>query len=303
MFYLYAFNSVNECKNASLNECSLNALCVDEPDGYHCECAPGFVDLSPEGLLGRVCESPPPPKPHPCEVAELNNCHAQAVCLQLDEDQFSCRCNPGFQDRSPNLAAEPGRICVAEVPACQDPRKNTCHSQAVCSQVDESPGNYSCRCRDGFLDESADNETLPGRVCTELLNECLDRHLNDCDPLAQCEDLPRGFQCKCPLNFLDASPEPRQKPGRLCRRKVNECLTPSLHNCSRFADCTDLDEGYLCRCREGYHDENPAKPGTVCHFSEFTVTSMRLEGIQTFLWADFSQYVSIQLSTNANPPR
>ena len=48
---------------------------------------------------------------------------------------------------------------------------------------------------------------------------------------------------------------------------MNECRNPSLNNCSRFADCTDLEEGYECRCKTGYHDANPSHPGTVCNYS------------------------------------
>lgn len=100
------------------------------------------------------------------------------------------------------------------------------------------------------------------------MNECLDRSLNDCDPLAICQDLPDGYTCRCPLNSVDRSPNPN-RPGRKCFQQVNECRNPSLNNCSRFADCIDKQEGYDCRCRDGYHDGNPAHPGTICIYSRF----------------------------------
>uniref|UniRef100_A0A183CXX0 EGF-like domain-containing protein n=1 Tax=Gongylonema pulchrum TaxID=637853 RepID=A0A183CXX0_9BILA len=47
---------------------------------------------------------------------------------------------------------------------------------------------------------------------------------------------------------------------------VNECGNAHLNNCSRFAECIDREDGYECRCKAGYHDNNPAKPGTDCTF-------------------------------------
>ncbi|KAK6049468.1 calcium binding EGF domain protein [Cooperia oncophora] len=44
---------------------------------------------------------------------------------------------------------------------------------------------------------------------------------------------------------------------------VNECAL-GLHNCSAAAICTDLKNGYECKCPDGYTDGNPAEPGRVC---------------------------------------
>lgn len=128
-----------------------------------------------------------------------------------------------------------------------------------------------CRCRDGFIDQSP-LSTKPGHLCTELINECLDKSLNDCHQNALCEDLPLGFTCRCPLNFIDESPE-LARPGRSCRLKVNECVNPMLNTCSRFAECIDKNVGYECRCRDGYYDLNPTQPGNVCKFSKSLLLS------------------------------
>ncbi|CAD5233599.1 unnamed protein product [Bursaphelenchus xylophilus] len=252
---------VNECKNSTLNKCSPNAICIDEPKGYRCECLPGFIDNSDAGTFGRTCDIPLPPKPHPCQETDLNDCDPSAECIPTDNAfEFTCKCRSGFVDVSESVADQPGRKCAPEKSVCEDPAKNDCHQQAVCSVLQ---GNaFSCRCRDGFIDKSPAN---PGHDCVELLNECLDRSLNDCDPSALCEDLPEGFQCRCPFNSIDESVDP-QKPGRICRPKINECANPLLNNCSRFADCVDRNDGYECRCKDGYFDENLSVPGTVCKF-------------------------------------
>ncbi|KAK0416184.1 hypothetical protein QR680_012332 [Steinernema hermaphroditum] len=261
----------NACRDPRLNTCSRNAVCYDEPKGYRCECARGYVDRSPEGSpKGRVCEPPTPPTPppkHPCQDPNLNDCHPAGTCRATGAKSYTCECLKGYADRSPDLRNKPGRVCVLTEPVCLDATQNDCHPAAICSDDSSaaSGDKFTCRCRDGYIDQSPDRQRRPGRICVEQVNECLDRSLNDCDPLAVCQDLPEGYTCKCPVNSVDQSPDPK-RPGRRCFQKVDECRNPAMNNCSRFADCLDRTEGYECRCRQGYHDDNPAHPGTVCTY-------------------------------------
>lgn len=56
----------NACRDSRLNNCSRNAICYDEPNGYRCECSRGYIDRSPDGgLPGRICEPPQAPTPPP----------------------------------------------------------------------------------------------------------------------------------------------------------------------------------------------------------------------------------------------
>ncbi|KHN76197.1 Transmembrane cell adhesion receptor mua-3 [Toxocara canis] len=258
----------NACRDPRLNNCSRNAICYDEPKGYRCECARGYVDRSEDpSQRGRVCEPPTPPTPpprHPCQDPLLNDCHPAGTCRATGARTYTCECLQGYVDRSPDLRNKPGRVCVLTEPICLDSSQNDCHPAAICSETDTDE-KYTCRCRDGYIDQSPDKVSRPGRICVELVNECLDRSLNDCDPAAVCQDLPDGYTCRCPVNTEDRSPDPK-RPGRRCYQHVNECRNPSLNNCSRFADCLDRPDGYECRCREGYHDDNPTHPGTVCNY-------------------------------------
>lgn len=103
---------------------------------------------------------------------------------------------------------------------------------------------------DGFTDQSPDPLRRPGRICAPVQNHCLDRSLNDCDPIAVCENNPNGgYACRCPVNSIDESPDKRRM-GRKCTALINECGNPLLNNCSRFADCTDKQTGYSCKCKE-----------------------------------------------------
>ncbi|KIH53759.1 calcium binding EGF domain protein [Ancylostoma duodenale] len=270
---------VDECATGR-HTCSAQADCRDLEEGYTCECREGYVDRSPNlaSQPGRVCSAP--------EVCPSNHeCSSAAVCEPLGGNKYQCSCIQGYIDQSPN--GQKGRICVRRVRSattkpgdivasvledsltdrlillCEEDQ-NDCHSAAICSEV-SGPEKYTCQCRDGYIDQSPNRNTRPGRICVEMVNECLDRSLNDCHSLAICEDKRQGYTCRCPVNTVDKSSNPN-KPGRLCVKQINECRNPSLNTCSRFAECIDKENGYECRCKPGYHDNDPSHPGTQCSY-------------------------------------
>lgn len=132
---------------------------------------------------------------------------------------------------------------------------NECHPSAECISLSNG---YSCRCRNGFKDF---NPQTAGKDCRPLIDECeteqidLNRkfsgqfvHLNDCSPNAQCHDLDEGFSCKCNAGFKDMNP---QRPGRICKRLINECSDARLNSCDKNAICIDREEGYGKFIRKG----------------------------------------------------
>lgn len=159
----------NACRDPKLNTCSRNAICYDERKGYRCECIPGYVDRSPQGSPGRVCEPPAAPQlepRHPCQDPNLNDCHASGTCRATGSQSYTCECLPGYADRSPDLRNKPGRVCVLTEPICLDANRNDCHPAAICSESNNADG-YTCRCRDGYVDQSPDKQGRPGRICVE----------------------------------------------------------------------------------------------------------------------------------------
>ena len=132
----------------------------------------------------------------------------------------------------------------------------------------DGPEKYTCQCRDGYVDKMPNR---PGRMCMEQVNECLDASLNDCDPVATCKDLDDGYTCSCPAGTKDVSPNPHTKPGRSCFALVDECHMPHLNNCSHFADCFDKENGYDCKCKPEYFDQDLSNPGRKCKFSKLTL--------------------------------
>lgn len=94
----------------------------------------------------------------------MNDCALKSTC-EPNGPLFNCKCLDGFLDKSPDKS-KPGRVCVMEEHVCQDPNRNDCHPEAICSPSNGT--QYSCKCRDGFLDKSPTKARL-GRVCVELV--------------------------------------------------------------------------------------------------------------------------------------
>lgn len=135
--------------------------------------------------------------------------------------------------------------------------KHDCHAKARCI---DTPASYTCACQSGYIDQQPER---PGRRCELPLDNCASgRH--GCSPDASCTDTYAGVQCKCRGGFVDVSPEQARKPGRVCRKDVNECLSPATNTCPPEAVCTDTFEGYTCACKPGFVDKRPDEPGRHC---------------------------------------
>lgn len=122
------------------------------------------------------------------------------------------------------------------------------------------------------LDAAAYNVMLLSLHSSSLLrrfsgiNECAEsRH--DCSPNADCQDTPDSYKCRCRDDFVDESPDPSNRPGRVCRPAlVDECRLRK-HDCHKDAECHDLPQGFGCQCKAGFLDESPNRvthPGRLC---------------------------------------
>lgn len=102
-----------------------------------------------------------------------------------------------------------------------------------------------------------------------MIPECDNPSLNDCDSpdRALCIDTDEGYLCQCRQGFFDISPQPRAKPGRLCKALENEC-EKGTHDCAREGGiCDDTPDSYICRCAVNYLDVSFDKvnhPGRNC---------------------------------------
>ncbi|CAD6188433.1 unnamed protein product [Caenorhabditis auriculariae] len=254
--------AVNECANGSA-DCAEDADCFDRPDGYECKCRPGFVDASPnvQKYPGRVCNRPKSPEFYG-QQSRQPQCTDNHGCGSNEECRFNvggervCQCRRGSVQQS-------NGVCKL---FSQCEQRNECDRNAFCSNTYDG---YKCQCKSGFLDISPDPETLPGRKCQKITNECADGTA-DCSPLATCQDTPTGYVCACKSGTIDVSSRYNLKPGRKCSEAANQCSDKSLNSCDRNADCVQLPDGYTCKCFVGYVDVSSnanLPPGRVCTLS------------------------------------
>lgn len=188
----------------------------------------------------------------PREDCETHGCPGpNEECRRSFGGEYECQCAPGLErDARSGRCVVPGSCDPTAAVPC-DVRKNE-------KCLLHSSGRYhTCQCG------AADRRHPATDVC--LRNECLAGE-HDCHPSARCIDTDDSFLCVCPAGFLDRSPEPARRPGRVCVAERNECRDGG-HNCSPDAICTDTPEAFVCRCRPGFVDYSPnpqLAPGLVC---------------------------------------
>ena len=92
--------AVNECDFPELNDCHVNATCVDTFGSFSCTCNPGYAGN------GTQCSSKPVPATYTthttsladvneCEDEETNSCDANSSCMDT-VGSFDCVCNTGY---------------------------------------------------------------------------------------------------------------------------------------------------------------------------------------------------------------
>lgn len=127
--------------------CVSDGRCIDEVNGFKCQCAPGFS--------GTFCEVNDDDCKHsPC----LNG----GTCMD-GTNEFWCRCVPGFV----------GELCEDNVDDCL---LRPCANGGICHDL---VNNFTCTCRPGFtgkyctidIDECASNPCRNGGKCTQGVDE------------------------------------------------------------------------------------------------------------------------------------
>ena len=106
----------NECKDKNRKkECDIKADCVNDSDGYHCLCSPGYVG---DGFINNCKDI------DECDLG-TDNCQPDEICYNT-QGSFGCR----------TLVDE----CSLET--------HDCHENASCTNTDEF---FTCSCNDGFF--------------------------------------------------------------------------------------------------------------------------------------------------------
>ncbi|PWA25825.1 hypothetical protein CCH79_00001550, partial [Gambusia affinis] len=228
----------NECGS---NPCQNHGKCVDQVNGYRCDCQMGFSGLRCEEDINE-CAS------NPCSNAGI----CQDLCYRFLL-RFHCVCPSGYF----------GVLCDLDVNECE---VSPCLHEGICINM---PGGFKCICRPGYTGTrfalSSSEETgspqeseqpgdtgsdwlkptrthtlkfkrfVKGLRCEVNINECLS---SPCQNGGRCIDGPNQYHCWCPDGLI----------GLHCESNVDECMSaPCLHG-----SCKDGINSYTCFCEMGW---------------------------------------------------
>ena len=103
------------------------------------------------------------------------------------------------------------------------------------------------------------------------VNEC-EEGLANCDPIAECRDLPVGFECICPPGFTGNGTVCNGRQSGLAHpchhtslchsTDIDECEL-GLDNCSPNAVCINTIGSFRCECLPGFTGDGITCDGTV----------------------------------------
>ncbi|XP_068736854.1 protein kinase C-binding protein NELL1-like isoform X2 [Montipora capricornis] len=162
---------------------------------------------------------------------ENQNFHFAGECRQLVFPQFFFVANKRLVNHTIKT------VEVQDMDHCEW----MCYKEPDCVSVNFEIGTQQCDLnnathrnhgaeledKDGFLYHGADSacETDPcqnGGVCQSGYTD-------------------KGYRCVCPTGFTSDQ----------CEKDVDEC-SEEKHNCSREANCTNIEGSYHCTCKEGF---------------------------------------------------
>ncbi|XP_067901447.1 latent-transforming growth factor beta-binding protein 1 isoform X4 [Heterodontus francisci] len=258
---------------AEIDECSVNpricgpGQCINLPEGYTCNCNPGYqlnilrtgcIDVDECAQVPRLC----------------SNGHCRNTV-----GSFRCFCHQGFTSDGgtqcsdideclrPNICGEGHCLNSVGSYRCQYCDAGYRMYRGQCEDIDEcqdsnkcpsgrcinNPGSYKCvSCPDGYTGRNGQ--------CIDV-NECLNRSI--CAN-GRCSNLEGSYICTCNRGY-EPSPD-----GKLCK-DVDECQDVIL--CTN-GQCTNTEASFHCDCNLGYlltatgdqcEDFDECADGTKCH--------------------------------------
>merc|ERR1712136_705181 len=217
------WGDVNECADATLNNCDVNAACTDTVGSYTCTCNTGYTGD------GFTCTDI-----NECADPALNNCGANAICTNT-VGSYSCACAVGYTGD--------GITCVDINECALTPA--VCDVNAICLNVE---GSYSCNCNAGYTGTG-----IPGD-CVDI-NECTSG-ATACSANAVCSNTIGSFTCACATGYERQSGDggPPAPESLICV-DINGC-TRGTDNCNDVTGvCTNTEGSFTCSCIAGYQGD------------------------------------------------
>jgi len=210
---------VDECADASLNNCDADATCANTVGSFTCACNTGFTGD------GVTCDDV-----DECADALTTNCDdpARATC-ENTPGSFDCLCIAGYGGDG---------VTCADVDECALGSDNCADGAATCANT---VGSFTCACDPGYTGDGVtcddDDE------CTLGTDDCAD------DGTVSCSNVPGSFVCECITGYTG--------DGVTCTDE-DECATDN-GGCGdvRTSLCTNTVGSFSCFCRAGFPGKPP----------------------------------------------
>ncbi|XP_054288254.1 fibrillin-2-like [Macrosteles quadrilineatus] len=155
----------------AIDECALRPTicgggdCIDTPDGYICQCHPGFIAKG----QSQVCE----------DIDECRQGFCQGGQCTNTPGSFTCHCPVGFD------VSSDGRLCIDHDECSQT---GMCYN-GLCINMD---GSFKCKCKEGFILSPTGHSCIDVDECYENPRICLN---------GRCENTPGSYRCVCTAGF------------------------------------------------------------------------------------------------------
>ena len=286
----------DECEQNTHN-CGFNSICDNieklSPDdaGFTCECAPGYMDEE------TPCEAGDTSCFHNCvninecgdeNTAPTHACSTNTECRDIESPSatdvplgYACDCNEGYEALTVNGDNEYVCSNIDECTTTDPTKMHNCDSRNAnaksTSECDDSEGDYTCECLDGFINadrDAYDSTTETGHTCTNE-DECQGGAFNACinGPLAtytsdspvSCSDNDflisnDRFTCTCDTGYEFSEPLAGSDLNRCT--DIDECDSTNICDIANGGQCHNTDGSYHCSCLPGYENADPSNLGT-----------------------------------------
>ncbi|XP_072530508.1 adhesion G protein-coupled receptor E2-like [Salminus brasiliensis] len=179
-------------------------------------------------------------------------CGVNSECTNTP-GSYVCTCKDGFvSSNGKQIFTAYQRVTCEDANECEE-------NQGICgvnSECTNTPGSYSCTCKDGFIPSNGEKmfKADQGVKCVDA-NECEDNQ-GICGVNSVCNNTPGSYYCTCKDGFILSNGKEifTADQGFKCE-DYDEC---KKHKdiCGDNSECTNTVGSYFCTCKDGFVPSN-----------------------------------------------